>query len=260
MRIRVINPNTTESMTEAIGAGAQRAAGPGVVVEAVQPAFGPVSVESHADEVMAAAGVLSLVDAGSEIDGYVVACFGDPGLLAAREVATVPVVGIAEAAMHTAAFLGRRFSVVTTLARSVPGIEALVAEYGLAGRCGGVHASGIPVVELETCAGSRERVRDLAAAALAADRSDVLVLGCAGMTDFTAWLGAELGVPVVDGVAAATHTVISLVRQGLATGKHGEFAPPPVKAIRGRWADLDADPRALTSPKHDPVLREISVS
>lgn len=260
MRIRVINPNTTESMTTAIGAGAQRAAGPGVVIEAVQPAFGPVSVESHVDEVMAAAGVLSLVGPEDDVDGYVIACFGDPGLLAARELTPAPVVGIAEAAMHTAVFLGRRFSVVTTLLRSVGGIEHLVAGNGLAGRCGGVHATGIPVVDLQTCGGARERVRDLAAEALEADRSDVIVLGCAGMTDFTEWLGAELGVPVIDGVAAATHTVISLARQGLTTGKRGEFATPLPKALRGRWADLDADPAALTPPKHDPVLREISAS
>lgn len=237
MRLRVINPNTTESMTAAIGAGARRVAGPGVVVEAVEPWFGPESVESHADEVMAAAGVLSVLD--DTADAHVVACFGDPGLAAARERMRGPVVGIAEAAMHTATFLGRRFSVVTTLQRSVGGIEELTHAYGVAGRCGGVHASGIAVVDLESDPCSAERVRDLARHVLAEDRSDVIVLGCAGMTDFRGWLEAELGVPVVDGVAAATTTAVGLVRQGLATSSAGEFSTPAPKHVRGRWADLD---------------------
>lgn len=252
MRLRVINPNTTRSMTAAIGAGAQRAAGPDVAVETCQPVFGPESIESHADEVMAAAGVLSLVEPGDcGVDGYVIACFGDPGLAAAREVAAVPVVGIAEAAMHTASLLGRRFSVVTTLDRSVGGIEDLAVRYGLERRCGGIHASGIPVVELETDPAAYDTVRRLAAAALTSDRSDAIVLGCAGMTDLRDRLSADLGVPVVDGVAAAVHLVGGLVRQGLSTGKRGEFAVPEAKRIAGRWGDLDATATALGTVNTD---------
>lgn len=241
-RIRVINPNTTESMTAAIGACAQRAAGPGVAVEAVSPVFGPESIESHHDEAMAVPGVLARVAEGeaADVDGYVIACFGDPGLAAARELARGPVAGIAEAAMRTAGYLGRRFSVVTTLSRTVPGIEELTHRYGVASACGGVHACDIPVVELETDPAAREAVLGLARVALAADRSDSLVLGCAGMTDFTRWLSQELAVPVVDGVAAATVTVAGLIRLGLSTGKSGEFGEPLPKRYAGSFADLAA--------------------
>ncbi|MDR6118248.1 allantoin racemase [Aeromicrobium sp. SORGH_AS981] len=241
MHIRVINPNTTASMTTAIGACASAVAGPDVVVEAVSPVFGPESIESHVDEALAVPGVLARVAEGEEagVDGYVVACFGDPGVHAARELARGPVVGIAEAGMRAATYLGRRFSVVTTLQRTVPGIEALTRAYGLADHCGGVHATEIGVVDLERDPHARERTLELARVALTADGSDVLVLGCAGMTDFAAWLGDELGVPVVDGVAAATTTVVGLVAMGLGTSKAGEFAAPRAKRVSGSWADVD---------------------
>lgn len=231
MRIRVVNPNTTASMTAAIGACAERVAGPGVTVEAVNPSWGPPSLESHHDDAMAAPGVLELIAEGERdgVDGFVIACFGDPGLAAAREVATGPVVGIAEAAMRTASYLGRRFSVVTTLSRTVPHIEELALLYGLERQCASVRASDIPVVALETDPDAQDLIALIARQALGEDRSDAIVLGCAGMTDFCADLGRELGVPVVDGVAAATVTVESLLRLGLGTGKQREFARPEAK-------------------------------
>ncbi|MDO9355161.1 MAG: aspartate/glutamate racemase family protein [Solirubrobacteraceae bacterium] len=234
MLIKVINPNTTRAMTETIGECARSVAGPGVSIDAVSPATGPVSIESHFDDAMSVPGVLEEVAAGelAGVDAYVIACFGDPGLLAAREVAVGPVIGIAEAAMRTAAYLGRGFSVVTTLERTVGHTWDLASHYGLRAQCRGVHATGIPVVELETDPDAYAKVLAASLAALDEDGSDAIVLGCAGMADLCARLGADLGVPVVDGVAAATLTAQSLVTMGLATGKRGEFAYPPEKAVR----------------------------
>lgn len=231
MRILVVNPNTTASMTALIRRCARAVAGPGVTVDAVNPASGPESIESHYDEAIAAPGVLAEVAVGQAAgyDGYVVACFGDPGLLAARELATGPVVGIAEAAMHTAAYLGRSFSVVTTLSRTIGHTRDIAQQYGVGSLCAGVHACEIPVIELETDPTARERITAACAAALAADRSEVIVLGCAGMADLCGEISAAVGVPVVDGVAAATLEVEKLVRLGLRTSKIGELATPPVK-------------------------------
>ncbi len=235
MRILVVNPNTTASMTELIGSCARAAVGPGVVVDAVNPVAGPESVESHYDEVYAAAGVVAEVSAGTAggYDGFVVACFGDPGLLAAREIATGPVVGIAEAAMHTATYLGRSFSVVTTLARTIPHAWDIARQYGVADRCAGIHAGDIPVVDLGTDPAARRTVLEACRRALETDGSDVIVLGCAGMADLCAEISTVLDVPVVDGVAAATAEVEKLVRLGLRTSKRGELAPPPVKQFAG---------------------------
>ncbi|MET0425137.1 MAG: aspartate/glutamate racemase family protein [Actinoplanes sp.] len=254
MRIRVINPNTTESMTALIEASARAVAGPGTVVDAVTPSMGPASIESHYDEALAVPGVLAAIADGerSGVDGYVLACFGDPGLDAARELARGPVVGIAEAAMHAATFVGRGFSVVTTLSRTAGRAHDLAARYVAAGACRGVHACEIPVLELESDPTVRKRVAEVSRAALDRDGSDVIVLGCAGLADLAAAVSADLGVPVIDGVGAATVLVESMVTLGLATSRRSEYARPPVKAYTGLLEEFSvvrpAGPRASPYP------------
>lgn len=119
--IQVINPNTSQAMTDTIAAAARTAAAPGTEILAVCPRDGVPSIEGHFDEAIAAIGVLEQVRAGRRqgVDGHVIACFGDPGLLAARELAQGPVIGIAEAAMHMASMVATRFSIVTTLPRTL---------------------------------------------------------------------------------------------------------------------------------------------
>ena len=240
MRIRVINPNTTWSMTRLIGECAAAVAPAGVTVEAVSPAMGPASIESHYDEALAVPGILTEIARGEAegVDGYVIACFGDPGLEAARELARGPVVGIAEAGMRAATYLGRSFSVVTTLGRTRGRAWDLASTYGVERACRGVHACEIPVLELETSPDARERITQACREALALDESDVVVLGCAGMADLCAHISAEIGAPVVDGVAAAVVTVEGLVRLGLRTSKIHEYATPLAKAYTGVLADF----------------------
>lgn len=231
IRIWVVNPNTTASMTEGIGRCANAVAGPGTEITAVTSRSGPPSIESHYDEAMSVPGLLDAIASGEQAgaDGYVVACFGDPGLDAAREVATGPVIGIAEAAMHTASHLGRGFSVVTTLARTMGRAWDLANHYGMQRFCRGVHACDIPVLNLETDPDARKVITEACRDAIEEDGSDVVVLGCAGMASMCAPISAELGVPVVDGVTAATLTVQSLITMGLGTSKRLEFAAPPPK-------------------------------
>ncbi|MFI5913090.1 aspartate/glutamate racemase family protein [Dactylosporangium sp. NPDC051541] len=236
MRIRVVNPNTTAAMTALIGASARAVAGPGVHVEAVTSAMGPASIESHYDEALSVPGLLAAVAEGETrgIDAYVVACFGDPGLDAARELARGPVVGIAEAAMHAAALLGRGFSVVTTLDRTIGRAWDLAARYTAPGACRGVHACEIAVLDLEADPHLADRVAARAGRALERDGSDVIVLGCAGMAGLCAAVSERLGgVPVIDGVSAATLAAQSLVTLGLRTSERSEFARPRPKQYTG---------------------------
>jgi allantoin racemase len=250
MQIRVINPNTTWSMTRLIGDCASAVASPGVTVEAVSPSMGPASIESHYDEALAVPGLLAEIARGEAegVDGYVIACFGDPGLEAARELARGPVVGIAEAGMRTATYLGRSFSVVTTLGRTRGRAWDLASAYGIEKACRGVHACEIPVLELETSPDARERITQACREALALDESDVIVLGCAGMADLCAHISEAIGAPVIDGVAAAVVTVEGLVRLGLRTSGINEYATPPAKAYTGLLAEFqlgeDAAPRS----------------
>ena len=241
MRIKVINPNTTLSMTETIGAAARAVAGPGVTIEAVSPRHGPVSIEGHYDEAMACLGLLDEVRRGEAegVDGYVIACFGDPGLDAAREIARGPVVGVAEAAMRNACYVATGFSVVTTLKRTVVIAEHLVDKYGVRSHCRRVRASDLAVLALEDPASNAYRtILDECRTALREDDCGAIVLGCAGMADLCQRLSADLGVPVIDGVAAATAMVEALLRTGLRTSKLGDYAPPLPKAYAGLVSDF----------------------
>ena len=236
MKIRVINPNTTAAMTARIGAAARAVASAGTLIEAVQPSFGAPSIEGHFDDVWAAAGVCEQVRAGesSGASAHVIACFGDPGLHAAREVAAGPVIGIAEAAFHAASLLATGFSVVTTLTRTCAIAEHLVLQYGFERRCRGIHGTDIAVLELDDPASNAfARILECAEQALRVDNSSAIVLGCAGMADLCHALQHRLGVPVIDGVAAAVKLAEALVGLGLQTSKRGAYAQPLAKRYAG---------------------------
>jgi allantoin racemase len=235
--INVINPNTSRAMTEAIGRTAREVAGPGFTVTAATSPMGPPSIESHYDDALAVPGVLAAVRDGERAgaSAHVIACFGDPGLAAARELAAAPVVGLAEAGMRLATFLGRSFSVVTTLSRTTGHAWDLARAYGVQEACAGVHACDIPVLDLDSPS-ARASVAKACTAARDTDACDVLVLGCAGMTGLAAELTGDLGIPVIDGVAAAVKLAESLAALGLRTSKRDEYATPPAKPISGPLA------------------------
>ena len=244
MHLVVINPNTTASMTRLIGESARAVAAPGTTVTAVNPDMGPASIESHYDEALSVPGLLAEIAraqaADPPADGFVVACFGDPGLDAARELADGPVIGIAEAAMHAASFLGRGFAVVTTLARTTGRAWDLAERYGMTRFCRTVRACEIPVLALEDPASDAfAAIVAESRAAVAEDGAEAIVLGCAGMADLAARMTAAVGVPVIDGVAAATKTVEGLVAMGLRKAGHGEFAAPLPKPYTGLLADFE---------------------
>ena len=236
MEILVVNPNTTASMTDKIRAAAGAVASRGTRITAVNPATGPESIEGYYDEALAVPGLLAEIGKGEArgVAGHVIACFDDTGLDAARALARAPVVGIGEAAFHLASLVAGRFSVITTLHRSVPAIEQNLVKYGLASRCARVRAAEIPVLALEDKdSDARARIEAEMDAAKLHDRAEAIVLGCAGMADLAAELTVRHGLPVVDGVAAAVMLVESLARLGLRTSKQGGYAEPLAKVIPG---------------------------
>lgn len=238
MKIAVINPNTTVSMTATIADAARRVAHAGTEIVAITSSMGPVSIEGFYDEVFAVPGLLvEIAKAEREgADAIVIACFDDTGLDAARALAAIPVIGICEAAVSTAAFIAQRFSIVTTMERSRLPVEHLVHRYGMGSRCK-VRAADVPVLSLEDPnSNARDRLRSEISAALKDDRAEAIVLGCAGMADLTAALRQEFGVPVIDGVAAAVKQAESLVAQGLSTAKRGAYATPVSKTYHGDLA------------------------
>lgn len=239
MKLKIINPNTTEGMTAKIGACARAVAARDTEIVAVSPSMGPASIESYYDEALSVPGLLEEVRRGEEqgVDGYVIACFGDPGLYAARELARGPVLGIAEAAMHVASMVGTGFSVVTTLERTCNMAWHLAERYGMTRFCRNVRASDLPVLDLEQPGSDARRViTEECRRALEQDRSDCIVLGCAGMADLCEEISDAIRAPVIDGVASAVKLAEAMVALRLGTSKRGDWARPLPKQYSGMLA------------------------
>jgi len=227
MQLLIVNPNSTASMTRKIAAAARGVVRPDTKVVAVNPEESPPSIQGFHDAALCVPHLLGEVARHPDADAVVIACFDDTGLDAARCASRAPVVAIGEAALHAASFLSCRFSVVTPLARSVPGIEANLVRYGLASRCARVRSTEIPVLELENGdPDTYRRLSDEIARALAEDGAEAVVLGCAGMADLMDRLSGEHGVPVIDGVAAAAVFAEALAAAGLRTSTAGGYASP----------------------------------
>ncbi len=236
MRVVVTNCNTTQEMTEEIVRGARAAAGPGTTVTGLTPAWGPESAEGWLDSYLSAAAVIDLLRTydGPPYDAVVMAGFGEHGREGVRELVDVPVVDITEAAAHLACLLGRRYGVLTTLERSCGQIEDSLELAGVGRNCAAVVGTGLSVLDL----GEGDPERTEAAFLVAAERvrragAEVLVLGCAGMTGLQRTVREKLGLPVVDGVAAAVKLAESLVTLGLTTSRAGSYAKPVPK--RRTW-------------------------
>ncbi|MGO1949524.1 MAG: aspartate/glutamate racemase family protein [Mycobacteriaceae bacterium] len=235
MRILVVNVNTTESMTATIGEQARSTASPDTRIIPLTPRFGAESVEGNMESHLAAVGVMDAVASYPEpFDAVIQAGFGEHGREALQELVEVPVVDITEAAAHVASLVGRSYSVVTTLDRTVPLIEDRLLLAGLDRRCASVRASGLSVLELEESATRAvATIAEEARLAVEQDRAEVIVLGCGGMAGLGDAVREATGAPVVDGVAAAVQLAESLVNLGLRTSKVRTYATPRPKGITG---------------------------
>ncbi|MBV6651806.1 MAG: aspartate/glutamate racemase family protein [Hoeflea sp.] len=208
MQILIINPNTTATMTEAIGTAAAKAASAGTTILAVNPDQGPASIQGAEDGEAALPGLYAVFDrhmsAGHSFDAVIIACFDDTGLGELRARCEVPLTGIGEAAYLLAAEKATPFSVVTTLAVSIPVLEHNIRAYGLLPQCARVRASEIPVLDLEQHPDrALARIGAEIADAIRTDRCGSIVLGCAGMADMALILENTYSLPVIEGVSAA---------------------------------------------------------
>jgi allantoin racemase len=249
MRILVVNPNTTAAMTEKIGAAARAVAAAGTEIIAVNPVDGPVSVEGYYDEALSAPGLLGEIAKGEAagVSAHIIACFDDTALEAARSLAAAPVIGIGEAAFHLASLLAHRFSVVTTLSRSIAAIETNLLKYGLDRRCAAVRACEVPVLALDDPASDAfAQISAEIERAKREERAEAVVLGCAGMADLAARLTEQHGLPVIDGVASAVKLAEACSVLKLKTSKIGAYATPRPKPYSGAFASFA--PRQSESP------------
>ena len=229
-KIVVINPNTTASMTDRIRLVSESVISDDFCLTVVNPSSGPASIEGYYDEAMSLAGLLDLVKQHHDAAGFVIACFDDTGLDAARCLTASPVVGIGEAAYHMASMISNKFGVVTTLSRSIPALEHNLVRYGLAARCSGVRASDIPVLEVEASNGTAfERINAEVEQAIKTDKAEAIVLGCAGMAELGATLHDLHNIPVLDCIGCAIKQVEAMIYLNLKNSNIGGYAKPRQK-------------------------------
>lgn len=236
MDIAVINPNSSAAMTARIAQSISRYKGETTRLRVMQVDTAPASIQGHFDEVACLPGLVDVVAEQTrlDVDGIVVACFDDPGIGACREIAKGPVIGICEAAIFFAKAVAANFSIVTTLQRSVPIIEGLVMKYGAERRCRQVRAADIPVLSLEEHPDyAQKAVRSEIEKAIAQDRCEAVILGCAGMSDLAEELTRTFGRPVIDGCVAGLKMIEGIVGAGIVTSKVGAFGYPTSRPSTG---------------------------
>ncbi|GAA1636979.1 aspartate/glutamate racemase family protein [Microbacterium flavum] len=241
-RILAVNCNTDAAMTAAIAAIGQSAASEGTTVVGVTPAWGPASAEGYVESLVTAAAVMDAVASRTDaFDAVVMAGFGEHGREGMRQLIAQPVVDITEAAAFAACLLGHRFGVVTTVRSAIAGIHDSLMTMGVGDRCVSVRAADVHVSAIDADVARTADALEATGRAVIGDGADVLVLGCAGFAGLDTELGRRLGVPVVDGVAAAVRFAEDLIALGKRTSTIGPYAPrssskqwvgPPLGSLR----------------------------
>ena len=235
MRICVINPNSSTSVTDHLRETLNKIRRADCELTVICPEHGPVSIESAYDETLAAYHIMDLVKKANEdgFDAIIIACFSDPGLDAAKEISKIPVIGIEESTLHVAAMLGHKFSIMTGMKRRVPTREWHTAFRGLSQSYAASPVLGMSVLEMDADpAKAKARIIELARKTVEEDRAEVIVLGCAGLAGYAEDIERELGVIVLDPSSVALKVAEALVDLGLHHSKAGRFSYPPVKEIK----------------------------
>lgn len=214
----VINPNSTQAVTDSIHAAMEplRISG-GPEIRCITLKEGPpgVQTQQHIDGlIMPLCAQIKALE--STAAGFVIACFSDPGLYAVREIAKVPVLGIAECGVLTALTLGHRFGVISILPASIPRHLRYFAAMGVDSRLAADLAINMGVLELADKPKTLHRMIEVGKTLRDTHHADVLVMGCAGMAPFREQLQQAIGIPVVEPTQAAAAMAIGRVKLGWA--------------------------------------------
>lgn len=216
----VINPNSSQRVTDGIDAAIAPLRAFGTPIRCLTLAEGPPGIESQRQADLTIAPMLALAAAQTDAAGYVIACFGDPGLHALRDQTALPVVGIQEAAVMTALTLGQRFGVIAILPTSIPRHLRAFGAMGVLDRLAADRALGLGVADLAdpgkslaAMIATGKRLRD-------EDGAHVLIMGCAGMAHYRDPLQDATGLPVVEPCQAAVSMALGQIALSLSHKRH----------------------------------------
>lgn len=227
-RLLLINPNTTTSVTEKVAAAARQAL-PGVDVTSATGRFGAAYISSRASFAVAGHAALDcLAQHGDGADTVLLACFGDPGLDALREVSPVPVIGLVEAACQEAGRNGRRYAIVTGGERWGPMLDEMIRIRGL--QHGLAHIKTVAPTGGQIAAdpdGALAMLADTCRECITQHGAQAVILGGAGLLGLAARVEALIGQPVICSVEAGIRAA-AVALQG--SGRHpaGTLVTPTV--------------------------------
>lgn len=235
MKLLVINPNTSVSVTEKIAAVARAAAAPDTHLEFTTASYGVPYIATRAEAVIGARAVLEiLAEREAEFDGAVIAAFGDPGLGAAREMMAIPVVGLTEASLLLACPLGRTFSVVSFSSRLEAWYRECIAWHGLTGRLASIRMLDATVKDVgHVQTENEELLVELSDRAVREDGAEVVILAGAPLAGLASRVRDRIAVPVVEGVAASVKIAEALVSLRPRKPSAGSFSQPAPKPVSG---------------------------
>ena len=242
MRLLVVNPNISVSVTRLIEAEARRCTDAATEIVAVTAPFGVAYIETRSEAVVGAYAVLNVIaEHRTGCDAIIVAAFGDPGVAAAREIVDVPVVGISEAAFVTACLLGRRFSIVAISQRIAAWYRECAEFNKVDGRLASIRTLTAPLHDVGTVQEDKESfLLELCSRAVEEDGADAIILAGAPLAGLGRRIADRVPVPLVDGVSSAVRQTEALVRLSPRAPEAGSFAPPPSKPQKDLPAALAA--------------------
>jgi allantoin racemase len=235
MRLLLLNPNTSAAVTERLAVSARAAAAAGTQIVPLTAPRGVPFIASRAEAQIAGAVALEmLAEHHGRYDAAIIAAFADPGLLGARELFDVPIVGLAEAAMLTACMLGRRFSIVTFTTAMGPWFRECVDVHGLGGRCASIRMLDEPFASLASVQVEKEEeLVALANRAVNEDEADVVILAGAPLAGLAARVRHRIPVPLVEQTIAAVRQAETLVALSPIKATRGTFRRPSAKSSSG---------------------------
>jgi allantoin racemase len=248
MRLLVINPNTSASVTERIVTVARAVATPGTEIVGVTAARGVPYIATRAEAIIGGAQVLEmLAEHRQGFDAAVVAAFGDPGLPGARELSSMPVVGMAEAAMLTACMLGRRFAIVTFSTVLLPWYRECVEYNGLVSRFAGISVAKRSLSSIDNVQAEMQSLLvELAQRAVVEHEADVVIFGGAPLAGLADKIRDRVPVPVIDATEAAVkqaETLVALRPRKASAGSFRSPDPKPSVGLSPPLAEMVSGPR-----------------
>jgi allantoin racemase len=222
----IINPNTSRAMSESIERTAEKIFQHHWSFRVINGLSGPESLESWRDYQFAGTAIMPLLQEHKDVDGIVLACFGDPGLFALKEISPVPVVGIAEASISLALLLGGKFGILAAMGRAVSLMDAMVRSYGVESRYAGTSPLNLRVLNIEEDHQCTMETLLKASQQLAERGADVLLLGCAGLTGYSNELATRLSQTIIDPIEAGCQMIKTVVEMGLGCSHRELYSRP----------------------------------